>query len=374
MIEPMASRSSAVPRRRRYAVIMAGGAGTRFWPWSRGAEPKQLLPLATDASMLADTVERVSGQIPASNVFVVTSQRLRRAVGRELPELPADQILCEPVGRNTAPCVAWAADEIGRRCPDAVTAVLPADHVVAPKRAFLADLAIAMAVADREECLVTFGIRPTRAETGYGYVRAGKPLSGSSGLGRVRRVASFHEKPTAARARAFLRRGGFYWNSGMFVWRCDVISREIAEHLPSLARGMGSLESARRRGRLPPRALRAIYPRLPSISIDHGVMERSSRVAVVPASFAWNDIGSWDAVASVWPHDADGNATRDPLVAVDARKNVVATRGKPVALLGVSGLAVVDAGDAILVCRRDRAQDVREIVAALPAAGMAHLK
>lgn len=352
---------------------MAGGSGTRFWPWSRSGHPKQLLPLCTTASMLADTVDRVSRLVPRENVIIVTGEALRRAVVRDLPQLRRDQILCEPVGRNTAPCIAWAAAEIVRRTPDGVMVVLPADHVVSPRDVFVADLRTALAAADEQRCLVTLGIRPTRPETGYGYLRAGGRLAPRWSTKSLRRVAAFHEKPTLARAKRFLRLGGYFWNSGMFAWRCDTILEEIGRHLPELADRMRVLESRRVRGRIPSDALAATYPRLPSVSIDHGVMEKSSRVAMVPARFEWNDIGSWDAVGGVWPQDSAGNATRDPLVAIDACGNVVATRGKPVALLGVSGLAVVDAGDTILVCPRHRAQDVRAVVAALKDAGLGHL-
>ncbi|HET9063425.1 MAG TPA: sugar phosphate nucleotidyltransferase [Candidatus Binatia bacterium] len=369
----MSSRRHEVPRNRRYAVIMAGGSGTRFWPWSRSDHPKQLLPLCTTATMLADTVDRVSQLVPRENVLIVTGETLRRAVARELPRLRREQILCEPVGRNTAACIAWAAAEVARRAPDGVMAVLPADHVVAPLDVFLEDLRSALGAADQERCLVTLGIRPTRPETGYGYLRAGGRLSARWPAKSLRRVAAFHEKPNESRAKRFLRAGTYFWNSGMFAWRCDTILEEISNHLPALAKAMKALDSCRVRGRIPLPALEAAYPRLPSISIDHGVMEKSSRVAMVPARFQWNDIGSWDAVAAIWPKDAAGNATRDPLIAIDARDNVVATRGKPVALLGVSGLAVVDAGDTILVCPRARAQNVRALVAMLKDAGLGRL-
>jgi len=354
-------------------VVMAGGSGTRFWPWSRSAFPKQLLPLCGPQSMLADTVERVTRVVPQKNILIVTSAALRRPVERELPGLGRDQILCEPVGRNTAPCVAWAALEIARRDPDAAMLVLPADHVVSPLAKYLSDMELGLALAYAEHRLVTFGIPPTHPETGYGYLREGAPIGGAWSRARVKRVAAFHEKPTAARARKFLR-GGFYWNSGMFAWRADVIREEIATHLPALAAAIDKLGGTRRGTRIAQRALNAGYPKLESISIDHGVMEKSARVAMVIAGFRWNDIGSWDAVGELWPHDQAGNASRDPLVAIDARNNVVASRSKPVALLGVNDLAVVDSGDALLICPRERAQDVRSVVAALERAKLGQLR
>jgi mannose-1-phosphate guanylyltransferase len=251
--------------------------------------------------------------------------------------------------------------------------VLPADHVVAPLSSYLADMQRGLAVANEERCLVTFGISPTHPETGYGYLRAGDAVGTPWPSKSVRRVAAFHEKPNAAKARRFLS-GGFYWNSGMFAWRADVIRDELATYLPKLAAGVSALDRTRRRGGIPARELLARYPRLEAISIDHGVMEKSRRVAMVIASFRWSDIGSWDAVGSLWPHDAHGNASRDPVLAIDSRNNVVATRAKPVALLGVSDLAIVDAGDALLVCSRQRAQEVRAVVSALNAAKLSRLR
>jgi mannose-1-phosphate guanylyltransferase len=362
-----------VPKARRYAVVMAGGSGTRFWPWSRRALPKQLLALAGRDSMLRETVDRVRSLVPDENILIVTAERLARAVRKELPFLPATGILAEPAARNTAPCIGWAAEEIVRRDPDGVLLVLASDHVVAPLSRFKTDLKTALALADRERALVTFGIPPTFAATGYGYIRAGKPVASMPAGSRAFETRAFHEKPSAARAKCFLAGGDFYWNSGMFAWRADVILEEIAKHQPKLSRGLTRLYEGRPRGRATRRALSAVYPRLPSISVDHGVMEAADRVLVLPASFEWNDIGSWDAVAALWPDRGNGNRSRDPLLAVESENNVVATGGKPVALLGVSDMAVVDAGDAILVCPRDRAEEVRKIVDALGTAGLKDL-
>jgi mannose-1-phosphate guanylyltransferase len=364
-------KTQNVGLKRRYAVLMAGGAGTRFWPWSRLDLPKQLLPLAGDDSMLAETVARLRGIIPRENILVVTGKRLKRGVERALPDLPRASILCEPEGRNTTACIGWAALEIDKRDPDGVMIVLPSDHVVRPLETFRAAVLDALTLANRLRCLVTFGIKPTAPETGYGYIRAGRALERGEG---ALRVEAFHEKPSTARARRFLRDGRYYWNSGMFAWRADVILDEIRKHVPQIAAGLDEIAARRKGGRASQRVVDRIYPGLQSISVDHAVMEKSDRVAMFAAPFQWSDIGSWDAVAAVWPRDPDGNSSRDPLVAVSSKNNVVASRGKPVALLGVEGLAVVDSGDAILVCKRERAQDVRAIVAALEAAGLGTLR
>jgi mannose-1-phosphate guanylyltransferase len=367
----MANSTKARLHRRRYAMVMAGGSGTRFWPWSRSDLPKQLLPLAGRVSMLGETLARIRNVIPRRNVLVVTGKHLRRAVARAVPELPPESIFCEAVGRNTAACVGWAALEILARDPDGVMVVLPADHIVTPLAAFERSVEEALAVADTQRVLVTFGIKPTSPETGYGYIHARERLGSRNG---ALRVEAFHEKPSAPRAKRFLRDRNFYWNSGMFAWRADVVLEEIHSHAPRLARALDEMERARRGKRIAQSAVDRVYAGLESISIDHAVMEKSARVAMVPAHFEWSDIGSWDAVADLWPRDADGNSSRDPVIALGSKNNLVATRGKPVALVGVEGLAVVDSGDAILVCRRDRAQDVRSVVSALDAAGLGDLK
>jgi mannose-1-phosphate guanylyltransferase len=364
------SRGPAIAPERCFAVVMAGGVGSRFWPWSRGGRPKQLLPLAGERSMLADTVARLEGLVPVENVFVVTGRRLRREVLRQLPSLEAANVLAEPVGRNTAPCIGWATLEVRRRREDALVVVLPADHVIRPNEAFRRDIARAFEVADQRRCLVTFGIPPTHPATGYGYIRAGAGLDSAE---PARAVEAFVEKPGLEVAREYVAGGRHYWNSGMFVWRADVLWEELAMHLPALADSLAVLVGKRRRGAVQSGALTETFPTLESVSIDVGVLERSARVAMMPTSFDWFDIGSWDAVADLWERDDHGNASRDPLIVVDATGNVVATTGKPVALLGVRDLVVVDAGDALLVCPRDRCQDVRAVVDELRRLGLGRL-
>lgn len=321
--------------------------------------------------MLGETVSRLKGFLPPENILVVTGRRHHRQVRAALPELPAASILGEPVGRNTAACIAWATLEVQRRCPDAVMSVLSADHRIANRKAFLGDLAQAYLVADQFGRLVTFGIPPTSPATGYGYVRMGAAIREAGG---AREVAAFVEKPNLSKAKTYVSSGQYLWNSGMFAWRTDVIWEELEKYLPSLAADLLAMDAKRRRGAIPTPVLDRGYPRLESVSIDYGVLERSKRVAVLPASFDWTDVGSWDAAGALWPLDDKGNASRDPLLALDASGNVVASRGKPVVLLGVQDLVVVDAGDALLVCARDRCQDVRAVVGALDAAGLGKLR
>ncbi|MFQ5477493.1 MAG: mannose-1-phosphate guanylyltransferase [Candidatus Binatia bacterium] len=357
-------RFSPVPFKKRFVVIMAGGVGSRFWPLSREDRPKQLLRLVGSKSMLQQAAQRVRRLVPIENLLVVTSVRLRKAVIADLPWLPKTCVFAEPEGRNTAPCVGWAALEVRCRESDGVMVVLAADHLVSPQARFLADLRRALSVAWHEKRLVTFGIVPTEPSTGYGYIRAGKVF----GQG-AREAVAFHEKPAAKVAKRYVADPDFFWNSGMFAWRADTILREIQASLPALYDGLMALEKSRTRGRIPAAVLARGYPALPSISVDHGVMESSRRVAVLTASFEWSDVGSWDALHDLLPDDGNGNHSRDPMTALDSTGNLVFSGGKPVALVGVEGLVVVDSGDALLVCRRDRSQEVREVVSRLKSTG-----
>lgn len=350
---------------------MAGGSGTRFWPWSREGQPKQLLALASKRSMLAETVARLKGLVPKENILIVTGRRHQKQVRAQLPELDASQILAEPVGRNTAACIGWATLEIEARRANAVTAVLSADHLVGSGEEFRSDLGRAFAIADRTGRLLTFGVKPGHPATGYGYIRTGAAVSGAS---PARDVEAFVEKPKLAVAKRYVASGKHYWNSGIFVWRADVIRAELAAHLPGLTKDLELMMKKRGSRGVSAAVLDRCYPSLESISIDYGVLEKSGRVAMLPVSFPWSDIGSWDAVAELWPADPSKNASRDPVLAVDASANIVATRGKPVVLLGVEDLVIVDAGDALMVCSRERCQDIKTVVARLEQAGLGALK
>jgi mannose-1-phosphate guanylyltransferase len=343
-----------------YGVIMAGGSGTRFWPLSRAARPKQLLPLGgQDVSLLRATRERLSPLIPAERILVVTSEALAAQTRAELPELPPENVLAEPVGRNTAPCVGWAASVIARKDPTAVMAVLPADHHIANVRGFLSVLERAIAAA-AEGDMVTVGVRPTRPETGYGYVELGEEIA--PGVHRARR---FVEKPDELRARQFLTAGRFLWNSGMFFFRADVLLAAVRQHLPGLGDALAGYDEAAKRGE--ERALvQSTYATLPDISLDHGIMEKAARIAVVPGDFGWSDVGSWTTAWELADRDGDDNALFGDVVAVDTRGSYVrAPAGKVVAVLGLEDVVVVDTEDALLVMPRSRAQDVRAVVNAL---------
>jgi mannose-1-phosphate guanylyltransferase len=350
-----------------YAVIMAGGSGTRFWPASRERMPKQLLPLADnpEESLLAATVRRLAPIVPDDRVYIATGERLRTATTAALPHVPASQILAEPVARNTAPCIAWAAATIARRDPDALVAVLPSDHYVADEEGFRRIVTRALDGA-REGYLTTIGIVPTRPETGYGYIEVG-----DEALPGIRLASRFVEKPSRAVAEEYLAGQKHLWNAGMFFFHVKTMLDAIAKHLPELADGIARIDEAARRGD-EAAAVASVFPTLPSVSIDHGVMEKASRIAVVPGDFGWNDVGSWQSAWELARRDSAGNALPDGAIAIEARNNLVRDltsdgSRKLVALLGVDDLVVVQTDDAILVIPRDRAQDVRAIVERLKA-------
>jgi mannose-1-phosphate guanylyltransferase len=354
-----------------YAVIMAGGAGTRFWPASRETRPKQLLPLAgTGESLLAATVRRIAPIVPPERVYIATGTKLVDATARELPQVPRANLLAEPVARNTAPCIGWATATIARGDPEAVVMVLPSDHFITDEPGFLKVVAKALEGA-RAGHVTTIGIVPTRAETGYGYVEVGRALAGVDGASAV---ARFVEKPDRARAEAYVEGGKHLWNAGMFFFRAKDMSEAIRACLPELAAGLAKIDAAAARGD-EARELAVTFPALPSVSIDHGVMEKAKRLAVVPGSFGWNDLGSWESAWDLAKKDAEGNALPDGAIAVDARQNLVrdlTTTGKPkrvFALVGVSDLVVVETDDAVLVMSRERSQDVKSVVMELKKRG-----
>lgn len=352
-----------------HAVILAGGVGERFWPSSTRKHPKQLLTLTGDRSMLRETVDRISGMVPLSRIWIITSAALEDAIRKELPDLDPDRIVGEPEGRNTAPAVGLAAALVSREDKDAVLAVMPSDHHFADARLFLKALETARLVAERERGYVTFGITPTRPETGYGYIEAGTSLDMGDSPHGVYRVERFVEKPAREKAEGFLSRGGYFWNSGIFVWRTDVLMEGFDEFLPGMARGLKEVESA------PAEELKEtierFYSSVESISIDNGLMESVSPIFVIEGGFPWDDIGSWASLERVLPRDDNGNviAGNDTVVLGDTTDSIVVSEGGAVAVLGVSGLVVVSANGKTLVCPKERSQDVKKIVNLLRSMG-----
>jgi mannose-1-phosphate guanylyltransferase len=334
---------------------MAGGKGTRFWPASREGLPKQFLPIGGTDSLLCRTGKRLFPLAPASDAWVVTNAVHVGIAADHLPDIPRDQIVGEPVGRNTAPCIALAAALVAREDPEGVLLVAPADHWIGDEEAFRSTCEIGVEVARERKGLVTFGIVPTGPETGYGYIEGGEELPGAGG---VRKVARFTEKPDRATAEKFLAGGNHTWNSGIFAWRADVFLEELERHDPDMVRSCQRIANAVDRTS----ALETGYPPLTSISVDYAVLERSDNVYVVPATFPWSDVGSWDALADISPADDDGNVLEGDSLAVGAKRCFVRAGTRFTAVVGLDDVFVVDMPDALLVCARERAQDVKQVV------------
>ncbi|MGB9886590.1 MAG: mannose-1-phosphate guanylyltransferase [Moorellales bacterium] len=359
------------------AVVMAGGRGERFWPLSRETRPKQFLRLVGKQSLLQATVARLDGLVRAEDTFVVTGRRYAEQVGRELPQVPRHNILVEPQGRDTAPCIGLATVFLRRFRPeeDPVMLVLPADHLIADLGAFIRTLKVATEVARREEVLVCIGIEPTRPETGYGYIECGPEWPGSAEV-PVFRVKRFREKPDRATAEFFLRQGGFFWNSGMFAWRRSVIERAIATYLPELAEGLEELRARLEDGR----PWEDLFGQLPRISVDYGVMEKADNVAVVKGSFGWDDVGTWSALSRVLTHDGQGNVVAGAYgsrpeggakpILLHSRGCVVYNGHRLLAAVGVEDLIIVDTEDALLICKKQEEQRLKELLGQLRQEGL----
>ncbi len=346
-----------------FAVLMAGGSGTRFWPASRAARPKQFLPIPGPASMLAATYARLAGLVEPERVLVVTAAAQAQLVRRALPALPAKNVIEEPEGRNTAACIALAALEIERRAPESIQFVLAADHAIRPLERFQATLRAAAEAARSEDGLFTLGVRPDHPATGYGYILAGAELRRSQGLS-VLRVERFVEKPDRATAEAFLASGRYFWNAGLFVWSTRAILAALETH-------MGELVTVLRAAGTPA-ALAAAYARLASVPVDKGVLERAANVRMLPIDYSWSDVGSWSALARVLEPDAEGNwpalSGGARLLALESEGCVAYAEGPElIALLGVRDLVVVRAGTATLIVPRERAEDVKLLVERLRA-------
>ena len=350
-----------------YPVILAGGRGTRFWPMSRKRHAKQLLALDGRETMIQQTLRRLLPLAPARHCWVITNQDLRREVAHQLPRLTGRQIIAEPVGRNTAPAVGLAAFLLLRRDPGALIGMFPSDQVIEHESRFCELVRQGMEIARAGENIVALGIRPTRAETGYGYIEAGTAMS--PGVLRVRR---FTEKPDNARARGFLEAGNYYWNSGMFLWSARTLANALSEHLPKTAATLEEIAAAYGTGRFV-RVFARLYPQCENTSIDYAVLEpRSARgehasgIFCLPAEFGWTDLGSWTALhehRAAKQHPQDGNLISGAgIFALDAQNNYIHAPGKFVAAVGVNNLVVVETADALLVTTREQAQDVGKVV------------
>lgn len=337
-----------------WAAILAGGAGTRFWPESRRANPKQFLTVFGKKTLLEETIDRISPVIPRSRILVIT-QKAYTARVRKLTGLPPSQILGEPIGRNTAPCAVVSAEWVMRRDPKGVLAILPSDNQIKKTKIFRKALLRAGKICEKNPYPLTFGIRPSIPHTGYGYLEMGQALPGNKGIFYLKR---FHEKPTPAKARKYLKSGNVFWNSGMFVWNAQAIERSARKYQPKIhaisKRIMdGNFE----------KNFKKLYPEMPSISIDYGFMEpMRGNILTLPLDIGWSDLGGWLAYADLKAKDLNQNTCDKNAVFIRSQNNILKTDKRMLALVGVKDLIVIDTPDALLVCHKDKAEHIREVV------------
>ena len=350
-----------------HAVIMAGGSGTRFWPASRRSKPKQFLQLVGDRPLIRTTFERIAPLVPADRIWIVTTAETAAMTRQALTELPPSNVLAEPLGRDTAACAGLAAVAIRRRDPEAVCVVLPADHVIRDSSRFRRAMAAGADFVARQGGLLTFGVRPTRPETGFGYLQLGGEQAEVDGW-KVHRLARFVEKPDLETARQYLQNGEYLWNSGMFVWPVAELMEEIGRQLPRLAEGLNRIAAALDT-ELEAATVKEVYATLEKISVDYGIMEGAHTCWTIPVQFPWSDVGAWPAMAELMDGDPAGNAVIGRTLSVDCRDSILIGDGPVVAVAGVSGLIVVATPDAVLVVPAKEAQRVRELVEALEARG-----
>jgi len=359
-------------------VILAGGSGTRFWPRSRRARAKQVLPLEGERTMIQETLARLGPLAAASDVWVITNSWLSDVIAEQLPQVPASHVLAEPAARNTAPACALAAFLLERESPETVLGVFPSDHVIADKKRFVEVIAAGVKLAAAEANMVVLGVKPTRPETGYGYIEQGAAAESRSEAVGSHHVKRFREKPDKATAEAFLKAGNFRWNSGIFLWSARTLATAVREHAPEMAAILEKIAAAHGTKDFEEVFARE-YPKCENISIDYAILERQSakgeggsKIYCLPGDFGWNDLGSWASLhehlsATSQDNVMDGETTG--LFAIEASGNYVYAPGKTVALLGVEGLVVVETPDALLITTRERSQDVSKIVRAVHESG-----
>ncbi|TVP80265.1 MAG: mannose-1-phosphate guanyltransferase [Puniceicoccaceae bacterium] len=351
---------------KRFIVIMAGGRGERFWPESRNARPKQLLPIVGESAMLAQTLERLTGLVSPQDVFVITNAEQRASVLEVCPELDPSKVIGEPVGRDTAAAVGLAAVLVRREDPQASFAMLPADAVIHDAAGLRSTLESAFAAAAAAPVLATIGIPASFPATGYGYIQQGEALGDYAGR-RLYEVRRFVEKPDAATAQSYLDAGDYFWNAGMFVWSVAAIVAELKKNTPALWQALQAIDQGLAAGTPIDLLLAEHYPSLEKISIDYAVIEKAARVVMLEAGFDWDDVGEWPAIARHYPEDAAGNVVRGHAELADSSGNIIYCRDDQhlVALLGVQDLIVVKTEDATLICHKDKAQEIKNLVKTL---------
>jgi mannose-1-phosphate guanylyltransferase len=350
-----------------YAIVMAGGSGTRFWPLSRRKHPKQLLDIFGKGTLLEQTVERLCPLIPPERVYIYTNEIVWRDVCRTLPQIPRAQIVAEPASRNTAPTLGVAAHEILHRDPEGLMLVLPADHVITKPAEFLRVLRAGCETAATEGRSVVIGLKPTRPETGYGYVQIGAREACIAGQ-EIHQVAKFMEKPPLAVARRYVASRRYLWNGGMFIWRASTLLKNFEKHQPRMTKQLA--EIAKAGGVRSVKTFRRLFPQFEKISIDYAIMEKIKDIHAVAADIGWNDVGSWAVAYDLSAKDGEMNVRPDRSLCLDSHGNIIVAKRSFVVTVGVQDLVIVETDDALLVCARDHSQDVGQAVQAIEKAGL----
>ena len=351
-----------------YAVIMAGGSGTRFWPLSKSKTPKQLLNLTGDRTLIQKTIHRIKPIIKLKNIFIVTANSQVKKIKEQLAEIHPQNIIDEPFGKNTAPCIGLAAIHIKKRDPKGVMVVMPADHLIKNEEKFREIISLGARIASEKDCLITIGIKPSYPETGYGYIHAGEEFV-KNGKAKIFRVNRFVEKPDIRRARRFVNSGDYFWNGGIFIWKVEAILEMIKRFLPDLYGGLAEIEKVLGTDR-EKKVIKNVYSRVESISIDYGIMERAKNTAVIPCDIEWNDVGTWMALYDILEKDKFNNAVVGKHVGIDTDGCVIHSPKKIVATIGIKDIVIVATRNAVLVCPKGKAQDVKKIVELLKSKGL----
>jgi len=341
----------------KYILIMAGGVGSRFWPRSRKNLPKQLLNIFGQQTMIQETVDRIRDLVPPENILIITNKVQKALVEEQLPFIPKQNIVAEPVGRNTAPCVGLAAQIISKKSKDSVFVTLPADHLIKNRKKFTDSLNKAIDFAYKSKGLITFGITPNRPDTGYGYINFDK----AEAENKIHKVISFVEKPDAETAKKYIESGDYSWNSGMFVWRTDVILDEISSYLPELSKELNELDKSIGTNEFD-KLLEVYFNSIKGISVDYGIMEKSDKVFMIEGDFDWSDVGSWETVYELSGKDDNSNAVVGDVYFKDTKNSYIYSPDKFCSVIGLNNIVVIDTPDALLVCNRDNVQEVRDTV------------
>ncbi|MBQ4531482.1 MAG: mannose-1-phosphate guanylyltransferase [Lachnospiraceae bacterium] len=340
------------------ALIMAGGRGERFWPRSRKNLPKQFLCLTDDGkSMIQLTVERIQSLVDIEDVYIATNKSYKKLVMEQLPDIPEENILCEPVGRNTAPCIGLGAVHIAKKYEDAIMMVLPSDHLIKHNKMFVRTLKDAIKIAEKDTNLVTLGITPTYPETGYGYIKFDEEETSGNGYA----VDRFVEKPNYEIAKEYLNSGEYLWNSGMFVWKVSSILANMEKFMPDTMKGLNSIKESIGT-KVQEEVLEKEFANLESVSVDYGIMEKAENIYIIPGAFGWDDVGSWNAVERIKQTNEFGNTVTGNVITIDTKNCIIEGQEKLIATVGLENLVIVDTEDATLICNKNSTGDIKKIL------------